>query len=230
MSPRGRGKCRPGLVAAIAALACCGSALEASAHPHVWATVRSEILFGPDHRITGIRHAWTFDEFYTAMAVQGLDTNGDGVFSKEELKPLAEVNVNSLKDFDYFTFVHLDKSDDNLPLKPPEDYWLDYDKSLLTLHFTLPLAEPLDPAGKEVDVDVYDPTFFVAFGFAKERPVTIAGTPAPGCGAEIKQPDPETEEDAKALSEAFFSQLGPNSNFGSQFAQTAIVKCATATH
>ena len=50
----------------------------AAAHPHVWATVRSEIVFGPDHRITGIRHAWTFDEFYTAMAVQGLDTNGDG--------------------------------------------------------------------------------------------------------------------------------------------------------
>jgi ABC-type uncharacterized transport system substrate-binding protein len=54
------------------------------------------------------------------MAVQGLDTNGDGVCSKEELKPLAEVNVTSLKDFDYFTFVHLDKSDDNLPLKPPQ--------------------------------------------------------------------------------------------------------------
>ena len=65
----------------------------AAAHPHVWATVRTEIVFGPDHRITGIRHAWTFDEFYTAMAVEGLDTNKDGVFSKEELAPLAKINV-----------------------------------------------------------------------------------------------------------------------------------------
>ncbi len=81
----------------------------AAAHPHVWATVRSEIVFGPDHRITGIRHHWTFDEFYTAMAVQGLDANGDGVFSKEELQPLAQVNVESLKEFDYFTFVHLER-------------------------------------------------------------------------------------------------------------------------
>jgi len=220
-------KCQRGLATVIVVAAVCGFAREAPAHPHVWATVRSEIVFGPEHRITGIRHAWTFDEFYTAMAVQGLDTNGDGVFSKEELKPLAEVNVNSLKEFDYFTFVHLDKSDDNLPLKPPEDYWLDYDKSLLTLHFTLPLEQPLDAKGNDVDVDVYDPTFFVAFGFAKEQPVKIAGDPAPGCGAEIKQPDLDNEEDAKALSEAFFSQLGPNSNFGSQFAQTAIVRCAT---
>lgn len=211
----------------IVVVAACGFVREATGHPHVWAAVRSEIVFGPDHRITGIRHAWTFDEFYTAMAVQGLDTNGDGTLSKEELKPLAEVNVNSLKDFDYFTFVHLDQSEDNLPLKPPEDYWLDYDKNLLTLNFNLPLEQPLDVAGKTVDFDVYDPTFFVAFGFAKEHPVKMAGTPGPGCDAKIKQPDPGSEEDAKALSEAFFSQLGPNSSFGSQFAQTAIVKCPT---
>jgi ABC-type uncharacterized transport system substrate-binding protein len=199
-----------------------------AAHPHVWATVRSEIVFGPDHRITGIRHAWTFDEFYTAMAVQGLDTNGDGVFSKEELQPLAKVNVDSLKDFDYFTYVHLGDDDEhNLPLKPPEDYWIDYDKNLLTLHFTLPLETPLDPTQKEVQVDVYDPSFFVAFGFAKDNPIKLAGTPGNGCEAKIKLPDPESAEDVKALSEAFFSQLGPNSNFGSQFAQTAIIKCAT---
>ena len=211
----------------LAAAVSAGFARAAAAHPHVWATVRSEIVFGPNHQITGIRHAWTFDEFYTAMAVQGLDTNGDGVFSAEELKPLAEVNVNSLKDFDYFTFVHIGDGD-NLPLKPPENYSLDYDKSLLTLHFTLPLATPLDPRGKDVQVDVYDPSFFVAFGFATEQPVKLSGAAIKGCSAEIKKPDPESEEDAKALSEAFFSQLGPNSNFGSQFAQTVMVKCSDA--
>ena len=30
------------------------------------------------------------------MAVEGLDTNKDGLYSKEELKPLAQVNVESL--------------------------------------------------------------------------------------------------------------------------------------
>ena len=212
-----------GLYAAIALL----SASPAAAHPHVWATVRSEILLDPNHQITGIRHAWTFDEFYSAMAVQGLDTNGDGVFSAEELKPLAEVNVKSLKDFDYFTFVHVGDGD-NLPLKPPENYSLDYDKGLLTLHFTLPLEKPLDTHKQAVDVDVYDPSFFVAFGFATESPVKLSGDAIKGCTAEIKKPDPESEEDAKALSEAFFSQLGPNTNFGSQFAQTVAVKCNDA--
>jgi ABC-type uncharacterized transport system substrate-binding protein len=203
-----------------------GSARIAAAHPHVWATVRSEIVFGSDHKITGIRHAWTFDEFYTAMAVQGLDTNGDGVYSRDELQPLAQVNVESLKEFDYFTFVRLGKSDKPLPLKEPVDYWVDYDDNLLTLHFTLPLETPLDPRAEEVAIDVYDPSFFVAFGFATEAPVKLAGA-ASDCAAEIEKPDPQAEADVKALSEAFFSQLGPGSSFGSQFAQTAIVKCKT---
>jgi ABC-type uncharacterized transport system substrate-binding protein len=205
-----------------AALACL-LATPAVAHPHVWATVRSEIVFGPDQQITGIRHAWTFDEFYTAMAVQGLDADGDGVYTKEELEPLAKVNVESLKEFDYFTYVRLGEDEKPLPLKEPIDYWVDYDEGLLTLHFTLPLADPLDPK-QQVALDVYDPSYFVAFGFATEAPVKLAGA-ASGCAAEIEKPDAQTEADAKALSEAFFSQLGPGSNFGSQFAQTAIVKC-----
>lgn len=202
-----------------------GFASAVAAHPHVWATVRTEIVFGPDHRITGIRHAWTFDEFYTAMAIEGLDANKDGVYSKEELAPLAKVNIESLKEFDYFTFVRRGAEEKPLPLKEPVDYRVEYDKTVLTLHFTLPLESPLDAKAQEVMVDVYDPSFFVAFGFAADAPVKITGTPAPGCGAEVQKPDPEGEADAKALGEAFFSQLGPNSNFGSQFAQTMTVKC-----
>ena len=99
---------------------------------------------------------------------------------------------------------------------------------LLTLHLTLPLDKPIDAHGQEVQVDVYDPSFFVAFGFATEAPVKLSGDATKGCTAEIKKPNPDTEEDAKALSEAFFSQLGPNSNFGAQFAQTAMVKCSDA--
>ena len=192
----------------------------------MWATVRSEIVLGPNHQITGIRHHWTFDEFYTAMAVEGLDANKDGVYSKEELQPLAQVNVELLKDFDYFTFVHFEGEDDKLlKLKPPVDYSVDYDKSVLTLHFTLPMETPVDTHGKPVEVDVYDPSFFVAFGFATEKPVTLAGSETKGCSAKVETPDPETAADTKALTESFFSQLGPNSNFGSQFAQTVTVKC-----
>ena len=49
-------------------------------------------------------HKWMFDEFYTAMAIEGLDKNKDGVYDREELAELAKVNIEGLKDFAYFTF------------------------------------------------------------------------------------------------------------------------------
>ncbi len=42
----------------------------ASAHPHVWVTMKSAVVYGPDGSITGVRHAWTFDDMYSAFAVQ----------------------------------------------------------------------------------------------------------------------------------------------------------------
>jgi len=209
---------------ALAGQAIFGFAASVEAHPHVWATVRSEVVFGPEQKITGIKHAWTFDEFYSAMAVQGLDADSDGTYAKEELEPLAKVNVESLKDFDYFTFVRRNGTDEFLPLKGPEDYWIEYDGTALTLHFTLPLDAPLDPTTKGVTLDVYDPSFFVAFGFAEKDAVKIAGA-ASGCVANVDAPDPEAAADAQALTESFFSQLGPESNYGSQFAQTVTVTC-----
>jgi ABC-type uncharacterized transport system substrate-binding protein len=118
--------------------------------------------------------------------------------------------------------VHFAGTSDSLALKTPENYWLDYDKGELTFHFTLPLETPADPYSKQVQIDVYDPSFYVAFGFAKERPVKFASAPVQGCGIEIRLPDAKVP----VLSENFFLQLGPNSNFGAQFAQTAIIKCA----
>ena len=216
------------LIILLAAAVLAGFARAAAAHPHVWATVRSEILFGPDHRITGVRHAWTFDEFYTAMAVEGLDVNKDGVYSKEERCSRWRRSMSSRSRTSTISPSCISartrsrcrsrsrwiiRSNTTRPCSPCTS--------------PLPLETPLDPKAQQVSVDVYDPSFFVAFGFATDAPVKISGTPAPGCAAEVEKPDPEGEADAKALSEAFFSQLGPNSNFGSQFAQTAIVKCTT---
>lgn len=70
MSARGLGRCRGIWTAALAVGACCSFAQAIQAHPHVWATVRSEIVFGPDDHITGIRQAWTFDE--CGIAAKGL--------------------------------------------------------------------------------------------------------------------------------------------------------------
>ena len=83
-------------------------AAPAWAHPHVWVTMRTELVYAPDGKITGIRHAWSFDDMFSTFATQGLESKEKGKFTREELAPLAKVNVDSLKEFDYFTYATAD--------------------------------------------------------------------------------------------------------------------------
>ena len=43
---------------------CVLAADAATAHPHVWVTMRSELVYAPDGAVTGIRQAWTFDDLF----------------------------------------------------------------------------------------------------------------------------------------------------------------------
>ena len=192
------------------------------AHPHVWVTVETKVLYGPERSIVGLRQKWVFDEFYSAFAAQGLDGDGDGKLSRKELHPLAEENVSSLKDFGYFTFVKA--SGKSVERLDPRDYHLEHADGILTLHFTLPLKTPLDGRSSRVTFSVYDPTYFVAFSFAKERPVTLAAAAPKGC--EPRMVGQKTANvDVARLGEAFFSQLDATSDFGAQFASSVAIHC-----
>lgn len=111
--------------AVLGLMALAGSGV-AEAHPHVWVRVETTVLY-QNGTITGFRHKWTFDEFYTAMAVQGLDANNDGVYTREELAELAKVNIDGLKDFAFFTHARL--AGQPLALTEPKDYWLDHGRA-----------------------------------------------------------------------------------------------------
>ena len=75
------------------------AASPAEAHPHVWITATSELIYAPDGALSSVRHAWTFDDMYSSFAVQGLESKTKGVFSREELAPLAQTNAEALKEF-----------------------------------------------------------------------------------------------------------------------------------
>jgi ABC-type uncharacterized transport system substrate-binding protein len=150
----------------------------ASAHPHVWATIHSELVYAPDGSVTAVRHAWTFDDMFSAFATTGLPKT-NGTFTRQTLQPLAQVNVEALKEYAYFTYAKADGKRLKDPFTDPtSDYWLDYDPktTVLTLHFTLPFRRPVK--AKSLQIEVYDPEFFVDFGFAKEKPATLVGAPA----------------------------------------------------
>ena len=124
---------RAPFAAAVLALSLTCEISPVAAHPHVYVTVESTVLYDKG-TVTGLRQRWYFDEFYTTMAIEGLDTNGDGVYDRKELAELAKVNIEGLAQMDYFTFAKL--ADQRLAFDAPKDYFLDH----------VPMAAPPGPS------------------------------------------------------------------------------------
>jgi ABC-type uncharacterized transport system substrate-binding protein len=205
----------------LAALALSVLTLPALAHPHVWVTAREDVIFDSQGEISAIRGSWVFDDMYSAFATQGLGKDGQ-LATKEDLAPLAKTNVDSLAEFEYFTFAKL--SGNKVEFGPPTDYSLEErpDK-LVMLTFTLPLKTPTLP-GKAFTFQVYDPTYFVAFSLDDKLPVDLVNAPK-GCSVSVLGSDPLDAAATKQLSEAFFANLSPGSNFGMKLASRIFVAC-----
>jgi ABC-type uncharacterized transport system substrate-binding protein len=194
----------------------------ASAHPHVWVTMKSAVVYGPDGAITGVRHSWTFDDMYSAFATQGLEQKTKGEFTPQELQPLAKVNVESLKEYDFFTFAKSNGKD--VAFVDPVDYSLEFDpkETVLTLHFILPLKTPL--RAKTLDLEVFDPSYFVDFALAEKDPVNLEKAPA-GCWVSVAKPQEMTKEMAQKLAEIPPDQQIPDNSYGAAFSNKISVKC-----
>ena len=136
-------------------VAAIGLAGQAAAHPHVWIEMRSDVIFNDEGKITGINLIWSFDDGYTQVALEGLDTNGDGVYSQQELDPLTKENIASLKDYEYFTVMRV--NGEKVAQGDVTEFGQIWSNDKLQLHFQVPLKEPVDPTRDEFMVKVYDP-------------------------------------------------------------------------
>jgi ABC-type uncharacterized transport system substrate-binding protein len=178
----------------------------ALAHPHVLVAAHTEILLDERGQLSSITNIWDFDEAFSAFAIQGYDTNGDGILTRQELQPLAEVNVTALADYDYFTRVNLAGA--KVAFDHPKDYFDTFRNEKLTLQFTLPLAKPLEVRGTTFQVDVYDPAYFAAIMFAQDQPVRVLGASA-GCQSVVHRPAPLDPGIASQLATIPASQRKP---------------------
>ena len=192
----------------------------AQAHPHVWITMTSTVLYAPDGTVTGVRHAWTFDDMFSTFATQGLESKQKGVFTRDELQPLAEVNVTSLKEYEYFSYAKANGK--KTQFTDPVDYHLEHKDSLLTLHFTLPLKTPMK--AQSLDLEVFDPSYFIDFTFAEKDAVALKGAPA-ACKASVGKQQEMGKELIDRLSKIAPNEQIPENSFGSQFANKIAVKC-----
>ena len=190
----------------------------ALAHPHVWVTSTSEVMYGADGAITGIRHSWRFDDMFSTYALQDIEPKTKGVYTREELAPLAQINVDSLREFDFFTFARTGKSAPKEAFLDPVDYFLEFKDGALILNFTLPFKSPVK--AKQLAIEIYDPTYFVGFDLAPEA-IRLVGAPA-GCKTDVQRSDKPSQA---PLSESFF-ESGANGNYGAMFSNRMTVNCS----
>ena len=109
--------------AALILIAAVTVAAPALAHPHVWVTYKMTVDYDKG-TVTGVDHVWSFDDAYTAMALEGLDKNNDGKYDQAELAELLKVNMDGLTDFNYFTVAKLGSTE--LPFAKPTEAHLEY--------------------------------------------------------------------------------------------------------
>ena len=165
--------------AAVVVLVTLTTAAPAFAHPHMWVTYEMTIDYDKG-TVTGVDHVWTFDDAYTAMALEGLDKNNDGKYDQSELADLLKVNMDGLKDFNYFTVAKLGTAE--LSFSPPTAAHLEYTNGILRLYFHLPLAKPVLADADGLSFAVFDPSYFIAFEPEKTDAVKLAAAPQ-GCTA-----------------------------------------------
>lgn len=158
----------------------------ASAHPHVFVDGHLQLNTGQGGKLVSVTNTWTFDAPFSAFATQGLDKNRDGHLSADELKPLAQTNMDALSYYHFFTYVS--RGGQQSKLGKPEHYYLTFVKKRLTLHFTLPIAPPI-AFDADTEVEVFDPEYFVAFTFPDKGAVDIHGKPY-GCSTHYHPPKP----------------------------------------
>ncbi len=169
------------------------AAAPAAAHPHAWIDLKTTAIFDEAGQVAGLRVHWVFDEFYTLYAIEDFDADGDGQPDDDKLWKLAVVNLESLAEYDYFTYLKVDG------VQPAyaevTDYETYMDGERLALIFTVELLVPADPRRHQVSYAVYDPTYYIEITHAaqREEPIRLEGPVPEGCSFKLKYPDPDEE-------------------------------------
>ena len=187
--------------------------------------MRSDLVFASDGKIRGVDVEWTFDDTYAKQALDGMDTNGDGQYSQDELVALTNENLDALKDYGFFTYFRTATKtlEIGAPIRAGQTY-----NGKLHLHFQVPLKEPYDPNLGPITLKIYDPEFFIAFDYAKTDPVGTEGEVPKGCDLIVK---PIPSDDQLAATQSMLSTKGTDwkpengEDFGSMFAQAVVVQC-----
>lgn len=195
----------------------------ARAHPHGWIDIRTAVLTDDQGRITAIRQAWLFDEFYSAFMLD--DFEQDGLTREAGLARLLRQDVAALAPHDYFTRVEVDG--EAVRFGEVRAYANGVAAGRIWLRFELPLAEPVDPSTAELRYAVFDPTYYIEILHHGDAPVELPDPLAERCAVRVIAPDPPAE--IVSFAAMLDRSADADDGLGTHFAQWVELACAPAS-
>ena len=155
----------------------------AEAHPHIWIDVVATFVFD-NAKVTGVRFQWTFDEFFSAGVISEFDKNRNKAFDGAEIDAVRTGAFDGVKEVGYFTDVLIDGH--KVEISETKDFTAAIEKGAAVYHFTVPFAQPLEPAKTSLAVTVYDKSYFVDIAFQGGKDaLKIAGTGSGACTIDL---------------------------------------------
>jgi ABC-type uncharacterized transport system substrate-binding protein len=155
-----------------------------AAHPHVWITDVTTFVF-EGRQLVGLRHHWTFDEFFGSFLIEEHDGDRDGRFDPAETAALRQDAFDALGEVGYFTQLRIDG--DAWPLREVEGFAARIEDGTVVYEFTLLLPQPVDPAAVALAVGMYDPEYYVELLLDEDDPVRFTGLPSGTCTFDIRE-------------------------------------------
>ena len=193
----------------------------ASAHPHVWVTVKAEILVDADRKLIGMLQTWTFDQEYSAFATLNLDSAHDGTPDAGKLAELARTQLGNLAEYHYFTKAKVNGS--TATFGKPRDESLIFQDGRLTLRFLLPFAQPVKL--RVASVEVNDDSFYVAFNVARDAGAVQVSGPITGCAPSVIRPRSDAEEGRQLIPDADAAAADNAVRIATDYVTHIIVAC-----
>ncbi|MDX3927712.1 MAG: DUF1007 family protein [Shinella sp.] len=176
----------------------------ASAHPHIFAEARLEVVADEDGKITELRNVWRFDEMFSSSVIMDFDKNSNLKLDPEELAEVGKTVLESLEEFNYYTTITEDGKE--IKVTKPDVINVDFQDGQLLMFFTVKPGEAMPLKGK-LTFGVYDPTFYASMDFVNDEDLVVVGDKFKACKHQVVRPDPDEalSQNQASLTDAFFN-------------------------
>ncbi|WP_159084823.1 DUF1007 family protein [Dongshaea marina] len=211
------------MIKQIMLIALCMVSTLAVAHPHSWIELHTRFIGNDKGQLTALKYTWVFDEMTSSYTLDGEDLS-----AKNRAKTLNRVGASIVSNMAYYHyFSYLYNKGQPVKYHLATEPHLAYDKGKLSLSFTLPIAHPLAMQGKQLELLIYDPTYYIDMSYPHTQQIQLDPILAKSCQIKLisANPDPKLVAYAASLDVDHKS----DDSLGQYFAQRLVINC-TANH